>query len=212
MKPIRTISLIACSVIALWAHPAGAQGGGGGGGGGDGQGGPDGPPRWGARQGPGFHGGMAGHQMRERMRRHGMRGARMRDPVARLLDHQTLLRLTPAQVNSLISIDDKLHNDNTPLIQRLMAMRRELQAGNGRSRGGNAGGVAPATGQRDSAMAIVRTIRENGWRATSAADAVLTAEQLATAATLDPASRRGRGGAPGSRMDMGRRESTAPNR
>lgn len=128
---------------------------------------------------------------------HGRAGHGMRDPIARLLDHQTLLHLTPAEVNSIIGIDDKLHNDNKPLIERLMAMRPmrgRAWGGRGHGRSGadtTAGPEGAVRARRDSAMAIIRSIRENVWRATAAADAVLTPEQLNAAGNLDPAGHRG---------------------
>jgi len=134
---------------------------------------------------------------RGEMHRGPSRGMMMRDPIERLLDHQTLLRLTPAQVNNIIGIDDKLHADNKPLVQRLLAMRPHGRAGEG-PRGGGASGDDSAPGspdmsaRRDSMMAAMRAIRQNVWRATAAANAVLTSEQLATAGTLDPAGRRDR--------------------
>lgn len=191
MQTIRKI-LILGSALALSATAALAQGG-------DGPPGPAGPGRWGPeRDGP-RGGEMGGHWMarrgmdRRRMRHPGMH--RMHDPIARLLEHQTLLHLTPAEVNSIIAIDDKLHNDNKPLVDRLMGMRAQMRdrergwRGRGRDRAdsASAGGAAPSRGQRDSVMTIIRTIRENVWRATAAADAVLTPEQLNTAGTLDPA-------------------------
>ena len=140
----------------------------------------DGPHRWGPARGG--HDGMQGGMHHLQMRRH-----RMHDPVARLLDHQTYLRLTPTQVNSIISIDDKLHADNKPLMERLMAMHGERRPG-----GTEATHTPPSAAQRDSAMTIMRSIHENVWRATASADAVLTAEQLNLAGSLDHAGRAGR--------------------
>ena len=134
---------------------------------------------------------MRGRGMRNRgMRRRGRH--RMHDPVASLLDHQTALHLSAAQVNSIISIDNKLHADNKPLVERLMAMRQGMRRNRSQQQGGGAGGpVGPSSAQRDSAMTIMRTIRENVWRATATANAVLTPEQLNTAGNLDRAAHRG---------------------
>jgi hypothetical protein len=110
---------------------------------------------------------------------------RMQDPVARLLDHQTALHLSVAQVNNIIGIDNKLHADNKPLVERLMAMR----AGMRREAGASGAPTGPSAAQRDSAMSIMRSIRENAWRATAAANAVLTPDQLNTAGNLDRAPR-----------------------
>ena len=119
--------------------------------------------------------------------RGGMQGMRMHrgmgDPVAQLLDHQASLRLTAAQVNSLISIDEKLKTDNTPLRDRLMALRP--------ARGAKADSSNPAARipQRDSAATIMQQMRENRWRAMNSAYAQLTDEQMGMVAH--------RGGGPG---------------
>jgi len=139
---------------------------------------------------------------------HGMHGRRMHrrmhDPIAKLLDHQTLLHLTPAQVNSIISIDDKLHSDNKPLMERLMAMHMGGRRGEGGSGGADANHGPPSAARRDSVMTVMRTLHENVWRATAAADAVLTPEQLNTAGNLDHA------GHPGMGMMMFRRPGMGP--
>jgi hypothetical protein len=181
MTSIRKI-IITCSALALSAGVAMAQGGGGQ---------ADGAGRWG-RDGQDGHG-MAGHGMQGRgmhggrMHHRGMH-RRMHDPIARLLEHQTLLHLTPAQVNSIISIDDKLHSDNKPLFERLMAMHSSH-----RRTGDQAAHTPPSAAERDSAMTVMRSARENVWRATAAADAVLTPEQLNTAGGLDRAGHPGMG-------------------
>jgi hypothetical protein len=174
MKTFRQI-LITCSALALAAGVAMAQDGGGRG--------QDGPGRWGGRDGHLGDGGPGQGMRRGGMHRSGMHHRRMHDPIVRLLDHQTLLHLTPAQVNSIISIDEKLRNDNKPLIERLMAMhtnRPERRGGDNEP-----GRSQPSAAQRDSVMSIMRTVHENVWRATAAADAVLAPEQLNTAGTLD---------------------------
>jgi len=120
----------------------------------------------------------------------------MRDPIARLLDRQADLRLTTAQVNSLITIDDKLQGDNRPLRQRLAGWRGSMGRGDMRNAGDrkrpDSAQMAAMRTMHDSAMTVFRTMRENAWRAQSAAYAVLTPEQLATAAQLE--SRDGGGG------------------
>jgi hypothetical protein len=179
MKAFRAL-LIVCSAITLSAGVVTAQDAG------PGQGGPG---RWGPGRGGQFEGqrggpGMRGGRRNMRMRRRGMH--RMQDPVARLLDHQTALHLSAAQVNSIITIDNKLRADNKPLVQQLMAMREGMRRNRSQQQGGNAGGAParPSSAQRDSAMTIMRTIRENTWRATAAANAVLTPDQLNTAGNL----------------------------
>ncbi len=123
-----------------------------------------------------------------RMHRRGMR--RMHDPVARLLEHQTALHLSVAQVNNIIAIDNKLHADNKPLVERLMAMRSGMRRNGPRAQGGageGGGPMGPSVAQRDSVMGIMQSMRENTWRATAAANAVLTADQLNTAGNFDRA-------------------------
>jgi hypothetical protein len=184
MKAIRG-TLILCSALALTAGVAMAQGGEA----------PDGGGRFGGGnqmygRGPDGRGRPMPGPMMGRMRRPHMH-RRMHDPVAQLLQHQTLLHLSVAQVNNIISIDDKLHNDNKPLVERLMAMRSEMRGMHrnwrGRGAGADTSRAAPSSARRDSAMTIMRTIHENVWRATAAADAVLTPEQLTTAGNLDRA-------------------------
>jgi len=185
MKAIRAL-LILCTAVTLSAGVALAQ---------DGAApGFNGPGRWGPGRGEQFDGrggpGMRGrhrHDMRMRQRMH-----RMRDPVATLLEHQTALHLSVVQVNNIIAIDNKLHADNKPLVERLMAMRPGMRRGGPRQEGGAGAGVGPtgpSAAQRDSAMSIMQTIRENSWRATAAANAVLTADQLNTAGNFDRAAR-----------------------
>jgi hypothetical protein len=141
------------------------------------------------------HGGMQGMQGMQGMHRmhHGMR-----DPVAQLLEHQAALRLTPAQVNSLISIDEKMIADNTPLRDRLMALRPAMGGGK-KADSSNAAAHIP---QRDSAATIFQQMRENRWRAMNAAYGQLTEEQMGMVAHMGggrPGGFRGgfRGGRPG---------------
>jgi hypothetical protein len=115
----------------------------------------------------------------------------MHDPVAHLLDAQIALRLTPAQVNNLISIDEKLRSENEAVAARLhaamMAMhgnRGDGREGRSDSGGGRPDGDARAMVAHDSARALMSTMRENVWRAMAAASAVLTPDQSRTAATL----------------------------
>jgi hypothetical protein len=123
----------------------------------------------------------------------------MGDPVAQLLDHQAALRLTAAQVNSLISIDEKLKTDNTPLRDRLMALRP--------ARGAKTDSSNPAARipQRDSAATVMQQMRENRWRAMNSAYAQLTEEQMGMVAHRGggPGGPGGPGGFRGGRGGMG---------
>lgn len=124
----------------------------------------------------------------------------MGDPVARLLDHQAALRLTAAQVNSLISIDGKLLTDNAPLRDRLMALRPAMR---GKRASGSDSSNAARTPQRDSAAAVFQQIRENRWRAMNAAYGQLTDEQMGMVGRFEGGGQAGgvgggiRGGPPG---------------
>ncbi len=113
--------------------------------------------------------------------RGGMRGMRrmrrgMGDPVAQLLDHQAALKLTSAQVNSLISIDEKLIADNKPLRDRLMALRPAIDGDRGKKP--DSASAAARMAQRDSAGAVFQQMRENRWRAMNAAYGQLTDAQM----------------------------------
>ena len=126
--------------------------------------------------------------------RGGMRGMHhmhhgMGDPVAQLLDHQAALKLTAAQVNSLISIDEKLMADNKPLRDRLMALRPPM--GGDRDKKPDSASMAARVSQRDSAVAVFQQMRENRWRAMNAAYGQLTEEQMSAVG------RAGGGGRPG---------------
>jgi hypothetical protein len=132
----------------------------------------------------------------------------MQDPIARLLDHQADLRLTSAQVNSLIAIDDKLQADNRPMRERLAgwgrSMRGAMGSGDDRKKPDSAQ-MAMMRTMHDSAMTVMRSVRENNWRAQSAAYAVLTPDQLTSAAQLGARGGDGRGpmGGGGPRGGMG---------
>jgi hypothetical protein len=139
----------------------------------------------------GMHGGMMGM-------RGGMMGARggmmsMQDPIARLLDHQAVLHLTGAQVNSLIGIDDKLQADNRPIRERMSGWHMTRSGGRRTFWGGQkkpdsaqmAANMAARKVIHDSMTTVMRAIRENNWRAMSAAYAVLNADQINTAAQFE---------------------------
>jgi hypothetical protein len=113
----------------------------------------------------------------------------MGDPVAQLLDHQAALKLTSAQMNSLISIDEKLMADNKPLRDRLMALRPPMSGDRGKKP--DSASMAARIPQRDSAAAVFQQMRENRWRAMNAAYGQLTEEQMSAVG------RAGGGGGPG---------------
>jgi LTXXQ motif family protein len=139
-----------------------------------------------ARGHHGYHMMMAGRSGVRDMH-HMHRG--MGDPVAQLLDHQAALKLTSAQMNSLISIDEKLIADNRPLRDRLMALRPPM--GGDRGKKPDSASAAARIPQRDSAAAVFQQMRENRWRAMNAAYGQLTEEQMSALG------RAGGGGRPG---------------
>lgn len=109
----------------------------------------------------------------------------MRDPVARLLDHQAILRLTSTQVNGLIAVEEKLQTDNRPLRDRLAALRPPRHGRGGRQGTSDSSMTSTRMAQRDSAVTVWQMIRENEWRATNAAYAQLTDDQMRAAALLE---------------------------
>jgi LTXXQ motif family protein len=153
------------------------------------------------------------HDYRMMAGRGGMRGMGgmhhmhrgMGDPVAQLLDHQAALKLTAAQVNSLISIDEKLISDNKPLRDRLMALRPPM--GGDRAKKPDSASAAARIPQRDSAAAVFQQMRENRWRAMNAAYGQLTDEQMSAVGRAGgrggPGGFRGRGGPDGGMRDGG---------
>ncbi len=135
----------------------------------------------------------------------GMRGMHhmyhgMEDPVAQLLDHQAALKLTAAQVNSLISIDEKLMADNKPLRDRLMVLRPPM--GGDRDKKPDSATMAARVSQGDSAAAVFQQMRENRWRAMNAAYGQLTEEQMSAVGRAGGGFG-GRGGPDGAMGGMG---------
>jgi hypothetical protein len=139
----------------------------------------------------GYHMMMAGRGGMRSMRGMHQMHRGMGDPVAQLLDHQAALKLTSAQVNSLISIDEKLISDNKPLRDRLMALRPPM---GDRTKKPDSASVAARMPQRDSAATVFQQMRENRWRAMNAAYGQLTEEQMSQVGR--PGGRRA-GGFPG---------------
>jgi hypothetical protein len=154
-------------------------------------------PDWGReRSDRDGRGGPGGNMMFMRGGMMGMMGRPGGDPIARLLDHQAALHLTSAQVNGLIAIDDKLQADNRPIRQRMSSWHMAHPQWGGRGGGFFGGRNKPDSAQMASMMAaheamhdsmttVMRSIRENSWRATSAAYALLNADQINTAAQLE---------------------------
>lgn len=180
-------------------------------------------------------GGRAQDAPQTRMMGHGgqaagrpMRMARRRpmdlSPAARLLDHQTELKLSPEQVTKLIA----LYKTDREQARTLLARAKSFFPGpsaapNGersqpsdqpreRERMGARGSPQLSPAIRDSLVALREAWRETRWRATSAADAVLTDKQRDAAAKIVRRERRmhGRGrGRDGGRPDWQRRDHDA---
>jgi hypothetical protein len=96
-----------------------------------------------------------------RMHRHGM----AQDAAARLLDHQTALQLSSAQVNQLIALHEATRSQERPVLDRLRGLDHKSQ--------------------RDSAGALIDQLRLMRWREESSADSLLTDDQRRTAARLE---------------------------
>ncbi|HEY7877459.1 MAG TPA: Spy/CpxP family protein refolding chaperone [Gemmatimonadaceae bacterium] len=118
----------------------------------------------------------------------------MSDPAARLLDQQTLLQLSGAQVTQLIAIHESSRKQQRALVDKVRSLFPRTQAQR----------QAPTATQRDSMASLMDALRTARWRATSDADSVLTPDQRHEAARLELARRasmrgsgQGRGGAGG---------------
>ena len=142
--------------------------------------------------------GMRGRSMMMRM---------MSDPAARLLDEQSMLQLSGTQVNQLIALHESTLKQTRAVADQIRAMFSRAQ--------GQDQGQAPrqrpqlSQQQRDNLATLMDSLRTIRWRATSAADSVLTADQRHVAMRLAMARRsrmqRGRFGAHGGMMRrMGR--------
>ena len=144
-------------------------------------------------------------RMRGRFMMLGMRS----DPAARLLDEQSLLQLSGAQVTQLIALHESTRKQSRAVMDQMRAMFPRPQ--------GQAQGQPPAQRpqltqeQRDNLATLMDSLRTIWWRATSAADSVLTADQRHMAVRLAMARRssmrggRGFGGGLMRRMGPGGR-------
>lgn len=101
----------------------------------------------------------------------------MSDPAARLLDRQAVLQLTGTQVDQLIAIHERTR-------RQMRAVRDKLQT-LVPHRDGNR--TQPSAAQRDSLASLMDSMREIRWRATSAADSVLTPDQRKDVARFEMA-------------------------
>lgn len=134
--------------------------------------------------------------MRTQMRGRWMSTGMMSDPAARLLDEQSLLQLSGAQVNQLIALHEATRKQTRAVMDQIRAMFPRPQGQNQ--------GQPPAQRprlsqhQRDNLANLMDSLRTIRWRATSAADSVLTTDQRHVAMNLAMARRtrmrRGRGG------------------
>ena len=132
----------------------------------------------------------------------------MSDPAARLLDEQSMLQLSGVQVNQLIALHESTLKQTRAVADQIRAMfpraQGQDQAQATRQR------PQLSQQQRDNLATLMDSLRTIRWRATSAADSVLTADQRHVAMRLAMARRsrmrRGRFGAHGGmmrRMDRG---------
>jgi hypothetical protein len=111
-----------------------------------------------------------------------MHGGLAPNPAAMLLDHQTELQLSGDQVTKLIALYESTRTEERALHDRMMALLPERPADG--SERHMTPPSAPSPGVRDSLVAIHEKWREAHWRATAAANAVLTPVQRQIAATL----------------------------
>lgn len=127
------------------------------------------------------------------MHRLSMMMGMMFDRAARLLDEQSMLQLSGAQVNQLIALHESTRKETRAVMDQMRAMFPRHQ------------GQTPAQRpnlseqQRDSLATLMDSLRTIRWRATSAADSVLTTDQRHAAMRLGMARRTrmrrgGRGG------------------
>ncbi|HEX6809251.1 MAG TPA: hypothetical protein VF118_14785 [Gemmatimonadaceae bacterium] len=130
--------------------------------------------------------------MRTQMRgRSMMMMGMMSDPAARLLDAQSMLQLSGAQVNQLIALHESTRKQSRAVMDQIRAMFPRPQEQNQ--------GPQPAQRprlsqqQRDNLGALMDSLRTIRWRATRAADSVLTTDQRHMAMHLAMAGRDGMG-------------------
>lgn len=129
-----------------------------------------------------------GMRMGMAMRRHrGMMGM-MSDPAARILDEQSMLQLSGAQVSQLIALHESTRKEMKAVTDQLRAMMPRAQ---GQTQGQAAGGRRPqlTQAQRDNLATLMDSLHTIRWRATSAADSVLTTDQRHVAMRLEMARR-----------------------
>lgn len=123
------------------------------------------------------------------MRRHrGMMGM-MSDPAARLLDDQSMLQLSGAQVSQLIALHESTRKEMKAVTDQLRSMMPRPQ---GQNQGqGQGQGERPqlTQAQRNNLATLMDSLRTIRWRATSAADSVLTTDQRHVAMRLEMARR-----------------------
>ena len=156
-----------------------------------------------------------GMRMGMAMRRHRGMMAMMSDPAARLLDEQSMLQLSGAQVSQLITLHESTRREVKAVTDQVRAQMPRPQ---GQNQGqGQAQGQRPqlTQAQRDNLATLMDSLRTIRWRATSAADSVLTTDQRHVAMRLEMARRnrmhhgsgrgRGFGGAGMRRMGPGGR-------
>lgn len=111
----------------------------------------------------------------------------MSDPAARLLDEQSLLQLSGAQVTQLIALHESTRKEMKMVMDQLRAMMPRPQGQNQ----GQAQAQRPqlSQAQRDNLATLMDSLRTVRWRATSAADSVLTTDQRHVAMRLEMARR-----------------------
>lgn len=129
--------------------------------------------------------------MRTQVRGRSMMMGMMSDPAARLLDEQSMLQLSGAQVNQLIALHESTRTQSRAVMDQIRAMFPRPQ---GQTQGQQpAQRPQPSQQQRDNLSTLIDSLRTIRWRATSAADSVLTTDQRHMAMHLAMARRDGMG-------------------
>lgn len=114
----------------------------------------------------------------------------MSDPAARILDEQSLLQLSGAQVTQLITLHENTRKEMRAVADQMRALMPRMQHNGGQNQGQTQEQRPQLTQQqRDQLATLADSLRTIRWRATSAADSVLTTDQRHAAMRLAMARR-----------------------
>lgn len=114
----------------------------------------------------------------------------MSEPAARILDEQSLLQLSGAQVTQLITLHENTRKEMRAVADQMRALMPRMQHNGGQNQGQTQEQRPQLTQQqRDQLATLADSLRTIRWRATSAADSVLTTDQRHAAMRLAMARR-----------------------